>query len=252
MEVQTKADRFVHDQLQPLLRPSEQLECAAYLRSQLGGGMVSAARAKSYWAAFSNQRLFLIEARVGAFRPLMENNGVREYERGQITGASWGINVAFRFPDGTGLQLQAIKAKVTTQRQFLDLVRQQYGHSATGQAIQQRIARKNLWGLALGVVLTAAYLSYVMYFGKAKVSVACGGIVAGIQCTLRHTGGGATAKASWNVVAKCENGVSATGHASGVVGPHQSQQVVLKPAQFEGLTKCDKLKSMRVTALKVQ
>lgn len=252
MQIETSADRFVQDQLQPLLRPSEQLECAAYLTTQTGSGFVSAARARAYWAAFSNQRLFLIEARLGAFRPLQENRGVRDCERGELTVAFWGINVVFRFPDGSELQLLHRKAKLSSEQQFLDVLRQQYGHSPTGQEMQQRIKRRTVWGALLGLALGAAYLAYALYFGKAKVTVSCGGHPGGIQCTLRHEGGGATAQASWNVVAECENGTRAVGHAHGHVRPHQSQQVLIRPAQFEGLASCDKLKAIRVTALKVQ
>jgi hypothetical protein len=253
MRIETDADRFVQEQLQPLLRQSEQLECAAYLATTMSSGsVVAAARAKAYWAAFSNQRLFLIAARLGAFRPLRENRGVMHYERGQIAAAAWGVNVVFRFPEGNELQLQARRGKLSSQPQFIDLVRQQYGQTPAAQGIQRSISKKNLWSSLLGFALAGAYLAYALYFGKAKVRVVCAGVRAGIQCTLSHKEGGATAKASWRVVVHCANGKSVTGHASGKVRPHQSQQVLLTPNELEGLHECDKATSIEVASLQVK
>lgn len=80
--IRTKVDAFVQGQVQPLLRPGETVQHQAYtLASEPGESALSPA----YYAVLTSQRLIFIEARQGAFGPLLENKGVTEIDRRAIT-----------------------------------------------------------------------------------------------------------------------------------------------------------------------
>jgi hypothetical protein len=83
----TKADRFVADEFAKLTRPGETVQHQAYAVDRPISGIVSAASAKGYFAVLTDQRLLLIETRVGAFGVLCENHGVQEIPREDIVAA---------------------------------------------------------------------------------------------------------------------------------------------------------------------
>ena len=80
--IATKADRWLEAELAPMLSPGEVVEHQAYTLdhdpSQVGG--------HAYWAALTTQRMIVIEARVGAFGPLLENRGVTSIDRRAVRG----------------------------------------------------------------------------------------------------------------------------------------------------------------------
>jgi len=85
MEPRTDADRFILEQLQPVLRANERILVCAYLvpviRSPGVWAFVSAATSRAALAAITSERLLLIECRIGAFQPVLENRGVVSLER---------------------------------------------------------------------------------------------------------------------------------------------------------------------------
>ena len=86
-ELRTKADRFVADQVRPLLRFGEQVQHQGYaLDAVPTGSVVDAARAKASYVILTNQRMLIVKTRVGAFGPLLENLGVEAIERRAILG----------------------------------------------------------------------------------------------------------------------------------------------------------------------
>lgn len=78
-QLRTDADRFIHEQVRPLLRPDERVQHQAY---GLAGGPASPA----FFAVLTNERLLLVQTRVGAFAVLLENHGVEAFERSTIGG----------------------------------------------------------------------------------------------------------------------------------------------------------------------
>jgi hypothetical protein len=78
--IATKADQWLEAELGKLLGPGERVMHQAYTLdhdpSQVGGS--------AYWAALTTDRLVLIKARVGAFGPLLENQGVTPIPRAAI------------------------------------------------------------------------------------------------------------------------------------------------------------------------
>jgi hypothetical protein len=85
----TAGDQFIPAQLAGELHPGEAITHQAYgvTSTVRGGGIfsfVAAARQKAVLAALTTERLFLIKTRVGAFSPLLENNGIEAIARGDI------------------------------------------------------------------------------------------------------------------------------------------------------------------------
>jgi hypothetical protein len=71
--------------------------------------------AKAYHVALTNKRLLIIEARIGAFAPLFENNGLTVIDRSAIVGATRDDHmITLQCADGKTVQLWV----VPRQRQF--------------------------------------------------------------------------------------------------------------------------------------
>lgn len=87
--VTTDVDKFIDDQIKPLLRARETVQHQAYaMKSAPSGSIIDAATQKVYFVALTTERLFRIETRQGAFGILRENRGCEIIERAQIVGAS--------------------------------------------------------------------------------------------------------------------------------------------------------------------
>jgi hypothetical protein len=85
----TSGDKFIASQLANELHPGEVITHQAYgvTSTVRGGGLgafISAAKQKGVLAALTNERLFLIRTRVGAFSPVLENNGIETIARTDI------------------------------------------------------------------------------------------------------------------------------------------------------------------------
>jgi hypothetical protein len=76
----TEGDHFIRDQIAPELRPGERITHQAYA--------LSGDPAVAYFVALTSERLFVVNARVGAFKPLLENQGLRSFPRESIQGAA--------------------------------------------------------------------------------------------------------------------------------------------------------------------
>jgi hypothetical protein len=83
--IQTEGDRFIESQMKAILQDGERVQHQAYTTDAMETAG-AALRAKAYFAALTERRLILIEARVGAFKPILENKGVHEVPRANITG----------------------------------------------------------------------------------------------------------------------------------------------------------------------
>jgi hypothetical protein len=128
----TEADRFVIDQLSPMLAEGERIQHVGYVVEGLpesGGtaGLIQAARARGWYLALTDCRLLMIKTRVGAFRPLLENHGVEEIPRAsvvalQTSGVFSTRKVVLSLQDGSvrTFQLKLSDGPLSGQRRFFE------------------------------------------------------------------------------------------------------------------------------------
>ena len=149
---QLKGDAFMAHHFQPLLEAGEQIAAQAYFtshdfRAPTAGGkaaagavaaiaavsgaagagsMISAATQKAGYAALTDRRLVVIEARVGAFGPLFENRGVVEIPRSAIAAVTQHrdqLRFALAGGGGFSLVIPAAKKHFADQARFSEVVR---------------------------------------------------------------------------------------------------------------------------------
>jgi len=99
-QIETAADRYIQGQLADKLMPGERISHQGYgttRRLHRGGGgsvlggllaFASVASTKGVFVAITEERVYLIWTRVGAFAPLLENRGVDVIERARIVSAT--------------------------------------------------------------------------------------------------------------------------------------------------------------------
>lgn len=167
MEPRTDADRFIVEQLQPVLRANERILVCAYLvpviRSTGVWAFVSAATSSAALAAITSERLLLIECRIGAFQPVLENRGVVSLERAEVKGADTGSGLVLDLADGRMLEYQDNRASthVSTQTEFFARVESTFGHSEQA-ARKTRDQRWLSWiATAVGIALAILYALYL-------------------------------------------------------------------------------------------
>jgi len=169
MEPGTDTDRYVNEQVRPLLQPGERVAVCAYLVPPIGGGrigvFIDAATKMAAFAAVTDRRLILIETRIGAFGPLLENHRVRSIPREQIKGAFIGKKLIVELSDGSLIEYQDNRSAkhVSTQREFFERLESTYGRS---QRAATRAQKEQLWtaaGLVVGVVLAAVYVYFRLH-----------------------------------------------------------------------------------------
>jgi hypothetical protein len=80
LQTKTKADRWLGEEVAKLLLAGETIEQQAYGFDREDVNAITSA----YYVVLTNQRLIIIQSRVGAFGPLLENRGVVTHERKNI------------------------------------------------------------------------------------------------------------------------------------------------------------------------
>jgi len=164
MLAQTDADRFVLEQLQPVLTRDERVSACAYLAPVLRSGRVTAfvdaATQMAAFAALTNQRLLLVQTRIGAFHPLLENHGIAALDRAQIRGVFVGATVLLERTDGSILEYahDPARTEVSTQRAFFADLAGFFGPSEAASQLAGKRKRLNVIGLALGIALAGLYV----------------------------------------------------------------------------------------------
>lgn len=136
--LQTEHDRFIADTVQPLLHPGEYVLQQAYgfsdpvrVNGELAPGSTAA------YVALTSQRLILIRARVGAFKPLLENTGVVQIERRRIVAVTADDELLTFHLAGGGAQLLFVKRSqrhLSNQVRFLRDVPKLLAPSTTDRA----------------------------------------------------------------------------------------------------------------------
>lgn len=164
MDPKTDTDRYVIEQVAPLLQPGERIAVCAYLVPPIEGGrigiFIDAATKLAAFAAVTEARLILVETRIGAFGPLHENRGVRSIPRERIKGVFAGERLLIELIDGGMLEYQDNRTArhVSTQREFFERLESLYGRSPRAIA---RAQHERLWraiGLFAGLIIAAVYL----------------------------------------------------------------------------------------------
>lgn len=252
MDVKTETDAFIAAQVGPLLRPFELPLSAAYLTTQTGS-LAAALMARAFYAVLTNERLILIETRVGAFRPVLENIGVGGYERSQIAGAHVGWNqLILQLVDGRKETYLCVKkhVKVSTQTAFRETIQREHGTGPIAESLAKRHTFATVGGILLTIVIVVVVF-YTTYKSDAKVEVRCQGGGGQIACALTHTGGGADAHVCWDLALTCEDGKTLKHHVCGDVAPAQVSNVAVPEADIRGLESCGLVTKFDITDVEV-
>lgn len=122
-EVATEHDQFIAETLRPMLAVNEQIDQQAYGFTEpvrVNGDLTPGAKAA--YCALTNQRLFFIHARVGAFGPLKENGGVEELPRSRLAAVVSDDGLMhFQLDDGSAklLWVRRGERKFSNQLRFI-------------------------------------------------------------------------------------------------------------------------------------
>jgi hypothetical protein len=119
----TRTDRFVDEQVRPLLVSGEQIQHQAYGTDRELRGAVASATAKAFFAVLTDRRLLFVQTRVGAFSVLRENRGVESRWRSDIVGVDddGDGKLVFRFADGGARPFHVARTRgLSNQTAFLD------------------------------------------------------------------------------------------------------------------------------------
>jgi hypothetical protein len=118
----TETDRWLDGQVRVLLAPGERIQHQAYAtdRELVGFG---AALAKGMYVVLTDRRLIFIATRVGAFKPLQENQGVESVTRADLAQVVYDGARTLRLLLGDGTQRTIFVVATRTlsnQQAFLD------------------------------------------------------------------------------------------------------------------------------------
>jgi hypothetical protein len=118
LQIKTKADRWLNEEVAKLLAAGETVEQQAYGVDHEDVNAVTSA----YYVVLTNQRLIVIQSRVGAFGPLLENGGVVIHDRKTIERVDADErHLNFVFASGTPFDFFAewSERRLSNQRRFL-------------------------------------------------------------------------------------------------------------------------------------
>lgn len=114
----TKTDRWLSQEATKMLGGPEVIQQQAYGYDREDAKVVT----KAMYVVLTDRRLIVIKARIGAFGPLHENNGVTTYDRRDIVSAAgYERHVSFLFREGAAFDFYAewSERHLSNQRRFL-------------------------------------------------------------------------------------------------------------------------------------
>lgn len=118
----TKVDRWLDEEVKKLLERGEVVQHQAYGLDREANSAIGAASIKAMYLVLTDRRLLVIHARLGAFGPLRENRGVKDYPRSSVARVARDERrLHFSFQDGTSLVFFAewSERQLSNQRRFL-------------------------------------------------------------------------------------------------------------------------------------
>lgn len=249
LRVVLEGDRYVRDQLAPRLAHGETLEHTGYLTTLTGDSAVSGCSARAYLVGMTDQRLLMIETRVGGARPLLENHGVESIALTDIDSVA--INGGF-----LSIALKSGSRHAYTHKKD---ARYFAGQAALRQALLVRFARRGSaaealskrgnrrWLLAVGFVLAVAGGSMVYeWTGRSKVSVRCQELITGILCELSQDGGRSSVESCWNLIVECSNGKPRKVKQCATVEPDSGSKVVIATSAIPKFDQCGEITDIKV------
>jgi len=207
----TAAEEFFNAEVEGLLRPGEKVLHATYLARNNFVFLL----ANGHFAAITDQRLILIDARARGRRARRENRGVRSIERADIQSASlWMASIILRLKDGSSVGLGGKYSScknVGGQEEFTQFWRDHFV-DRDAEARRNRMTRILMVAtMAVGLlVVIPLTLVYAMRHPATTttVDIDCqplgGGV--GAACTARRTAGSEALRACWTTQWTCANG----------------------------------------------
>jgi hypothetical protein len=148
-------DRFIAEQLQPRLATNEAIVHTAYLEAASAADIMYGLRERAYWAALTPQRLLLIEAGVGAFKPILENKGVEVIERASIAGVhAQGGTLTIVLTDGRRFAFLAGRSPMhaSGQAELIDELVARHGRGPAAAPIAKSVNLKKRTGIVMTVI----------------------------------------------------------------------------------------------------
>lgn len=247
-----KGDRYIRDQLEPLLAYGEKLEHTGYFTTQTGDSMLTAAKAKGYLVGLTDQRLFTIETRIGAFRPLLENRGVESIALIDIDSVSIkGAVLSIALKSGSRLAFTHKKG----ERHFA-------GQAGLRQALLARFARegsaaeaasKHAWrksAISIGIgIAIAGGLFWLRWKEQSEVNLRCQQLLTGISCELSQDGGRSSISKCWNLTIECRDGGPRKLKQCTSVEPDSVSTVVLSANDIPRVEQCGQVTDFKVRFL---
>ena len=145
--LETEGDRFIAGQVAAQLRPRERVTHQAYTMSADVEPALINIGVKGFFAALTDQRLILVETRVGPFRPRLENRGVESIERAAIVRGerrNRTVHVSTRDGSSRSLVVEVPSKRFSNQVRFLCEVPRLLAEHQGGEPGQAR--RESLLG----------------------------------------------------------------------------------------------------------
>jgi hypothetical protein len=171
--VGTEADAFIEREIAPALEPGETMLAAGYLyphlTAQRWGAFAEAASKMAAFAVLTPSRLLLIQTRIGAFAPLLENHGIQAFDRSTLSGVYVaGTHLWLQLAAGGFLVYQCNKSTsaVSTHAQLLERLPSVFGESAAAKAeatSEQKLRRIRIVAM---IVLALLALAWGLYRGR--------------------------------------------------------------------------------------
>jgi hypothetical protein len=139
----TRTDRFVDEQVRPLLVAGEQVQHQAYGTDRELRGTVANLTAKAFFAVLTDRRLLFVQTRAGAFSVPRENRGVESLWRSDIVGVDddGDGKLVFRLAGGGTRPFHVGRTRrLSNQIAFLDDVPRLLGGGAASPGVEIQVS----------------------------------------------------------------------------------------------------------------
>lgn len=209
----TETDEFIATEASKVLLAGERITHTAYLVTHKKG--LLAALSKAYYVLVTDQRLILIKTKVGAFKPILSNEGVEALPRSEVDSIGYsggGLEIAIAGRKPLKFFARPKNKHVTGQAAFFAEVPATFGGSGPPQGLAK-------WArVALGIVVAAAVIGYGVYRGMNSTTVPGKRISLGQGKEIYYRSGVNPELARKTGVFLRDNGYLGTGKATLLIG----------------------------------